>query len=153
MPDLESYETRFFLPRPRREVFDFFADARNLDRLTPGWLRFVIASPEPPIEMQEGTRIAYRFRWRFLPLPWQSVVTEWRPPERFTYEQARGPYRFWRHEHVYEEEDGGTRVIDRVEWRTHLGPLAKPFVRRDVEKIFEHRNRAAAKIFEAHHSG
>jgi ligand-binding SRPBCC domain-containing protein len=44
------------VPRRPAEVFPFFAEARNLEALTPPWLRFQVLTPEP-IEMRAGTLI------------------------------------------------------------------------------------------------
>ena len=43
------------------QVFEFFARARNLEELTPPWLRFSVLTPEP-IEMRPGTLVEYRRR-------------------------------------------------------------------------------------------
>jgi ligand-binding SRPBCC domain-containing protein len=42
--------------RPLDDVFAFFAEADNLERITPPWLGFGLLSPDP-IEMGPGTRI------------------------------------------------------------------------------------------------
>lgn len=144
---MQEYEIRFWLPRPRGEVFEFFSDVRNLDRMTPGWLRFEVLTPLP-VELAEGVEIDYRLRWRSLPMPWRSRITDWRPPEVFTYEQARGPYRRWLHEHRYREQDGGTLVVDRVEWSVWGETLLGSRVATDVRRIFEHRAEVVRRLLD-----
>ena len=140
-------ETEIWLPRPRAEVFPFFADAANLERITPPWLHFEIAS-RPPIEMRPGATIDYRLRVRGLPLRWRSEITAWEPPHRFVDEQRRGPYRLWHHTHTFEESDGGTLCRDRVRYAVPFGRLANwLIVRRDVERIFAFRAEALKRIF------
>lgn len=141
------------LPRPREEVFAFFADAGNLERLTPPWLRFAIATPRP-IGMEAGRRIDYRLRVHGLPLRWTSEITAWEPPVRFVDEQIRGPYRTWIHEHTFEETPGGTLVRDLVRY---AAPVRRAvdllFVRPDLRRIFDYRHARLAEIFRKGSSG
>ncbi len=134
-------ETHVTLPRARPEVFAYFADAANLQELTPTFLDFRILTPLP-IEMEEGTMIDYRLRIRGIPVRWRTRITEWDPPRRFVDEQLRGPYRLWVHEHRFRELNGQTEVIDRVRYAVPGGVLVQRlFVRKDVERIFEYRKR------------
>jgi ligand-binding SRPBCC domain-containing protein len=135
------------LPRPLTEIFAFFADAGNLDALTPGWLRFEILAPRP-IEMKVGALIDYRLRLRGLPIRWQSEISDWSPPHRFVDEQHRGPYRLWHHTHTFAERDGGTIVRDVVRYSVPGGALANTlFVKRDLQKIFAYRQQKLAELF------
>jgi hypothetical protein len=58
-----TLQTEPWLPRPRDEIFRFFAEARNLETLTPRWLNFEVLTPMP-IVMRTGTLIDYRIRAR-----------------------------------------------------------------------------------------
>lgn len=144
------------LPQSPEEVFPFFADAGNLERLTPPSLRFRILTP-PPIEMAVGTIIEYRIRLRGIPMRWQSEITAWEPPYRFVDEQRRGPYRMWVHEHVFVRQrgpqgsaaqDGGTLARDIVRYAVLGGAVVQRlFVASELERIFEYRNAALKDHF------
>ena len=136
------------LTRPRDEVFPFFADARNLEYLTPPWLRFTMLTPEP-VAMQPGTLIDYRLRVRGVPLRWRSEITAWEPPYRFVDEQRHGPYRLWIHEHGFEETpEGRTLAHDTVRYAVPGGWLVdRLLVRRDLERIFEYRRTVLRNLF------
>lgn len=141
-----------FLPRPREEVFAFFEDAKNLEAITPPFLRFRVTTPAP-IAMHEGTLIEYRLSLFGVPFGWKTRIDEYEPGVRFVDRQLEGPYRLWRHTHTFEDVAGGTRMTDRVEYELPLGPLGNIahalFVKRTVAKIFDHRAEVIGKRFGA----
>ncbi len=139
------------IARPIDEVFEFFSNAANLERLTPPWLNFEILSPQP-IAMHPGRLIDYRLRIRGLPVRWQSEITAWNPPHDFADESRRGPYKYWRHNHRFEAVDGGTRVVDEAHYDVPGGALLGPLIHRlvvgrDVRKIFTYRQEQLGAIF------
>jgi ligand-binding SRPBCC domain-containing protein len=138
-----------WLAAPRERVFAFFADAGNLDLITPPWMKFEVLTPRP-IAMHPGALIDYRLRVRWLPIRWQSEITVWDPPHRFVDVQHRGPYRQWIHEHSFEERDGGTVIRDRVEYAVPgwlLEPLIQGWlVTPDLRKIFAYRKTRIAEL-------
>lgn len=136
-------EQRF--PLPLAEVFSFFLNPRNLEAITPPFLRFrVLGSSTPRIE--DGTIIDYRLRLRGLPIRWRSRIRAWEPPYRFVDEQVRGPYRQWVHEHRFVEDGDETIVIDEVAYDVLGGWIVdRLLVRPDVERIFAYRAEALAR--------
>ena len=140
-------QTELWLPRPRDEIFPFFAEARNLETLTPPWLNFEVLTPMP-IVMRAGTLIDYRIRVHGIPIRWRTEIAEWQPPHRFVDVQLRGPYALWHHTHTFEERDGGTLCADRIRYRPRGGALINGlFVRRDVERIFRYREQRMKELF------
>lgn len=137
--------TTIWVPLARPAVFDFFADAHNLERITPEFLRFRVLTPAP-IPMAAGTLIDYRIGLHGIPVTWKTEITAWQPPDRFVDTQRRGPYRTWIHTHTFEEQDGGTAIHDHVHYVVPGGPLAplanRLFVAPDVQRIFEYRQLA-----------
>jgi len=141
------FETSLWLPRPRAEVFEFFADALNLEKITPSWLHFQVITPEP-IQIHQGAEIDYKLRIRGFPVRWRSRITAWDPPHRFVDEQVRGPYRVWIHEHRFIDEAGGTLCQDAVQYTPLGGSLIKKlFVERDVGEIFAYRSERLKGFF------
>jgi len=122
-----------------KRCFHFFADAGNLETLTPPWLRFEILTPRPII-MRAGATIDYRLRLHGVALRWQTEITAWEPPDRFVDEQRRGPYRKWMHEHTFTRRGSECEMRDIVRYAVPGGWLVNLLVvQRDVRRIFEYR--------------
>jgi ligand-binding SRPBCC domain-containing protein len=134
------------VPASLEETFGFFADAANLQRLTPPWLRFSIRTPLP-VTMREGAVIDYRIWLRGLPMPWRSRIDVWEPGVRFIDRQLVGPYVWWSHEHRFERAAGGTRVTDHVEYLPRLRMFSRRLVERDLARIFDYRQQALRELF------
>jgi ligand-binding SRPBCC domain-containing protein len=132
------------LEAPPDAVFSFFADARNLEAITPPLLRFRLLTPEP-IAMGAGTFLQYALRIHGVPVRWDTLIQQWEPPHRFVDVQVRGPYRLWHHTHEVEAVDGGVASLmrDTVRYSVGFGPLGevarRAIVARDVAAIFAFR--------------
>jgi ligand-binding SRPBCC domain-containing protein len=134
------------LERPVEGVFPFFSDPRNLETITPPWLRFRILRATTPA-ITAGTEIEYRLRLRGIPLRWRSRIAVWEPPLRFVDEQVQGPYRLWRHLHSFEPDGEATIARDWVEYAAPGGPIVqRVVVAPDLERIFAYRARALSAI-------
>jgi ligand-binding SRPBCC domain-containing protein len=135
---------------PPERAFAFYADAANLEPLTPPWLHFQLLTARP-IALEPGALLDYRLRLHGFPISWQTRIEAWEPPGYFRDTQARGPYALWEHEHLFEPDGDATTIHDRVRYALPLGPLGalahRLFVRRDLDRIFEFRRaETAARI-------
>lgn len=146
---LRSIERSQIVPLPADDAFAFFADAYNLEAITPPWLRFRILTPRP-LAMRQGAEIDYRLTLHGLPIRWRTLIDTWEPGRCFVDTQVDGPFAFWEHTHTFEERDGGTLICDRVLYRMPvwlLGALAhRVLIARDLERTFDYRSRAVERL-------
>ena len=141
------FEAEQWLARPLSEVFPFFSEARNLEVLTPPWLKFEVLTPAP-IAMKPGTLIDYRIKVHGIPIRWRTEIVLFDAPHRFVDVQLRGPYRLWHHTHTFVEQKGGTLCRDVVRYHPLGGALMnRLFVRRDIERIFAYRREQLTQRF------
>jgi len=136
--------TTLELPLPMEDVFPFFAEAGNLQRITPPELGFEILTPQP-VAMRRGTLLEYRLSLFGVPFRWRTEIAAWDPPHGFIDVQLSGPYAVWEHTHAFAPTEAGTLIDDQVRYRLPLSPLgdvAYPLVRRQLARIFAHRQRA-----------
>jgi len=144
-------ETRFWLPRPRAEVFAFFADPHHLERVIPPRVRLRWLAAPPALGA--GAVLDFRLSTLGFRTRWRVVVREWDAPYRFVDAQVRGPFARWEHRHRFLEgpEDDrpaarvGTWVEDRVTYRLPGGALGSALhalgPEQHIAAAFAHRER------------
>ncbi len=134
----------------REEVFEFFADAGNLEEITPPELNFKITTAQP-IDIKKGALIDYKLKLRGIPLTWKTEITEWKPPFSFVDTALKSPYKQWIHRHTFEENEAGETIMkDVVRYRLPfepLGDLAHFIVKRELKYIFDYRYKVIEEIF------
>ncbi|GIL17416.1 MAG: hypothetical protein BroJett040_11670 [Oligoflexia bacterium] len=131
-----------YIPAKKSDVFQFFANAHNLKKITPSDLDFHVLKMSTSA-IQSGTLIEYQLKMRGIPLRWRAKFIEWNPCDHFTELQEKGPYSYWRHEHIFEDMGPGTLMIDRVQYRLPFGLLggliSGTSISRDMQIAFQYR--------------
>jgi ligand-binding SRPBCC domain-containing protein len=152
MGQVHTLEREQRVERPIEEVFAFYGEALNLEAITPPWLGFEVTTPD--VVMRPGARIEYRLKLHGVPVRWRTRIDAWEPPHRFVDVQTRGPYALWHHTHEFEADGpGATLLRDRVRYALPFGPLGeiarRLLVRRDLERIFDHRRDAVGRLLKS----
>jgi len=149
MPKTYRLERSQLVRRSIDETFGFFADAANLQAITPEYLHFQILTPLP-VEMREGALIDYRLRLYGLPIRWRTRIDEFVPGSHFVDSQIRGPYRLWRHRHEFHETGEGIVVVDKVDYQLPLAAVGRAMhavmVRSTLEQIFDYRREQVGRL-------
>jgi uncharacterized protein len=139
-----------YVDHPLDQVFPFFSDAKNLEKITPDFLGFKIVSMSTP-QIEKDSIIRYRLSLHGLPLSWVTRIAEWNPPHSFVDNQESGPYKLWYHEHTFSPLGRGTLMRDWVRYEIPMDLLGRIVggakIRHDVGQIFDHRRKVIAEIF------
>lgn len=143
-------EKKQIIEDSRTKVFEFFADAGNLEKITPPELNFHIITPQP-IDIKKGALIDYKLKLRGIPITWKTEITQWNPPFDFVDTALKSPYQQWIHLHTFEEgERGETIMRDVVRYRLPfepLGDIAHFYVKKELNYIFDYRYKVIEEIF------
>lgn len=147
---MHTLERTAIIDAPREEVFRFFEDPRNLERITPKWMGMTITRIDD-LPVRANFRIEYMIRWMGVRIPWVTLITDYDAPHLFADIQAKGPYKYWRHDHRFEELGNQTLMVDTVRYDLPLGPLGDIahtlMVQRQLKRIFDYRARRIRKLF------
>ena len=145
---VHTYHSALRVRRPLEEVFAFFADPHNLQRITPPMLQFGLIGIPGPLE--RGAIYDYRLQLRGFSMSWRTLIAEVEPLREFVDVQLHGPYALWRHRHQFRPVDGGVEISDTVDYALPFAPvgeLAHPLVNRDIGEIFRYRETAIGSLF------
>lgn len=137
---------------PLDEVWDFFTDPRNLEKITPKEMAFTNVYEPDAEKVYPGMLLVYKVSPLLgIPITWITEITHVEPKKRFVDDQLKGPFGMWHHIHEFEQVDGGTLARDILYYSMPfgiLGRLAHSFtVAKQTKEIFNFRKMALEKIF------
>jgi ligand-binding SRPBCC domain-containing protein len=139
------------IPAPRQKVWEYFCDPQNLNAITPPDMNFEILQGAD-VKMYVGQLIEYRVKFvRGIRSRWLTEIAHVRAGEYFVDEQRIGPYRFWYHEHGFQQVSAGTKMTDRVTYVIpfgFLGDLLNAFwIEKRLGQIFDFRRHKIVELF------
>jgi hypothetical protein len=145
---VETYVKRTRMPFPAEAVWNWHARPGAFERLAPPWEAVRVVERRGGIE--DGARVVLQARGGRWVVELRDVV----PGVQFRDVQVSGPFRRWDHVHRMEPDGDGCVLEDRIEYELPLGDagrfVAGSCVRREIERLFEHRHRLTAEDLAAH---
>lgn len=134
------------------DVWRFFSNPGNLSVITPAYMKFIVTSGALPAEIHTGQIITYKISPLLgIPLSWETEITHVKPFQSFTDSQRKGPYRFWKHTHRFEEKNNKVLMTDIVEYELPLGIIGAAahmlWIKRQLQGIFDYRFQKVEELF------
>jgi ligand-binding SRPBCC domain-containing protein len=148
-----SIKRTHVLPLSMQEAWEFFSSPKNLQKITPPDMGFVITSDKADAEeMYAGQIITYIIKPMLgIPVKWMTEITHVKEGEYFIDEQRFGPYKLWHHRHSFKQTKDGVEMTDVVNYVLPFGVIGSIahalFIRKRVEYIFEYRKKVLDEIF------
>jgi len=144
-------KTKQFVKTDIATCWDFFSDPKNLSKITPQSMGFIVRT-ELPDKMYEGLMIEYTVRPMLgIPMNWITEIKTVKNHSFFIDEQRKGPYRIWHHEHHFKEVEGGVEMTDIVSYELPLGFLGRLMhpilVKNKLKEIFDYRRQKVDELF------
>jgi ligand-binding SRPBCC domain-containing protein len=145
-------EYKTFLPLDIDKAWDFFSSPRNLAKITPEHMGFIITSKFNDEKMYPGMLITYKVSPLMgIPMDWCTEITHVIDKKYFVDEQRFGPYAMWHHQHHFKVVEGGIEMTDIVNYAIPLGILGRMMnsimISNEIEKIFTYREKKIAELF------
>ena len=144
-------KTKQFVKTDMATCWDFFSDPKNLSKITPQSMGFIVRT-ELPDKMYEGLMIEYTVRPMLgIPMNWITEIKTVKKHSFFVDEQRKGPYKIWHHEHHFKEVEGGVEMTDIVSYELPLGFLGRLMhpilVKNKLKEIFDYRRQKVDELF------
>lgn len=145
-------EYKTFLPLDIDKAWDFFSSPRNLAKITPEHMGFIITSKFNDEKMYPGMLITYKVSPLLgIQMDWCTEITHVIDKKYFVDEQRFGPYSMWHHQHHFKQVEGGIEMTDIVNYAVPMGFLGRMMnsimISNEIEKIFSYREKKIAELF------
>ncbi len=103
--------------------------------------------------MFAGQLIDYKLKIHGVPAKWQTLIKEYHSPDYFIDVQLKGPYVAWHHTHSFIAlGEKKTLLVDQVYYALPFGVigefLLRPFILKDIDQIFNYRQKVIGETFE-----
>ena len=150
-PAVTVVERRESISRPIQDVFAFLDRPSNLKRIFPASL--AVTLERHPEDLRPGTLFRYRLRRWPLDFEWDVVVSDYRPPQRFTNVKAKGYFPRWAMEHEILEHGGSSELRMCLSYEVPQGLYAaithSYVIREAMEELVEAQIRAIRNALES----
>jgi ligand-binding SRPBCC domain-containing protein len=149
---MTTFRRSIDIQAPVEAVFAFHMDPANLARVAPpGSQTEVLSSTDVPL--RRGSHVVIRTAPMGVSVTVEAEIVAIEENRMFEDRQVRGPFRSWRHRHLFDPIPGGTRLTDEVEVEPPGGLpgrlLAQGLILRQLDAAFAYRQEETRRLLEA----
>ena len=149
---LHTISTKQLIKSDIDTVWEFMSSPKNLAVITPDYMQFEVLTKNLKEKMYQGQIIEYYVRPLMnMKLHWVTEITHVEDKRFFVDEQRFGPYKFWHHQHHFEQTNDGVLMTDIVHYKLPLGFIGnignEILVKKQLKKVFDYRFEVVEKLF------
>ena len=115
-------KTQIHIEAPPECCFDLARDV-NAHALSTAYSRERVVYAPPGGLLQLGDEVEFEATHFGIKQRFRSKIVEYERPTRFVDEMQKGAFQRMRHLHEFREAEGGTLMIDTLDFASPLGPL------------------------------
>lgn len=114
MPEFRSFEAEVFIPAPPSAVFAFHQSPFNIPKITGAFPRLEVRRAEPVAH--PGGTFDLLIDLGLFSLLWKGRWIEVQQDTLLADTTDLSPFEYFRHEHYFMAIDGGTQMVDRLQF-------------------------------------
>ena len=145
------FERSVLIKCPIEKAFAFHSDTNNLTKISPSSVKVKILKIDLPLKLNSVVELIVT-QFGFFKSHWKVRLAEFEEYSIIGDLQEKGPFKYWYHRHCFEEENGFTKMTDKLEYDLPMGILGRIahllFVRKMIEKQFEFRHSKTKEVLE-----
>lgn len=146
---MRRFSSAFEVKADIDRVWDFYTSVDHLGIITPPAIKLQILKCTTGKRLEAGSEVWIEGQL-VTKSRWHSRITQLEPYQ-YIDEMLSGRFKVWKHVHIFEKADAGTKVIDEIDFELPYGLLGRMFegyTSRQLEKIFAHRKQATILALE-----
>lgn len=132
------------------KLFKFHLDPKNLRLISSPNMNLKLIKSPSPIEKNSEVKLKFNIM-PFVSIHWDLIIEEVVENELIIDLQTKGPFKFWRHKHIFQRLFDGTIVMtDEIEYDLKwgfLGKLLNPLIKWRLNQIFKMRHKIIESLF------
>jgi ligand-binding SRPBCC domain-containing protein len=137
------------IPCSVEELWEFHSNAKVLEVLTPKNRKAEMIGDD--LEVRDGAVHKIRLRQFGVWIEWHALISEVEPLHQFVDTATKSPFKCWVHRHQMQRAEGGTMLIDTVDYNMPFGFIGKVVdllvVQKDIKRLFAFRHQQTLNYF------